>query len=64
MNFVTLLLTKYYSGDQIKNNVMGGVCRMYGERRHAYSFLVAKPEVTRSRRRNKVRGEDNMKVKL
>ena len=32
MNFV--LLTQYFSGDQIEKNEMGGVCRLYrgGER--------------------------------
>jgi len=25
-----LLLTKYYSGDQIEKNEMGGVCSTYG----------------------------------
>jgi hypothetical protein len=27
---VTLLLTKYYSGDIVKKNKMGGTCSMYG----------------------------------
>jgi hypothetical protein len=26
------LLTKYYSDDQIKNNVMGGTCGTYAEK--------------------------------
>jgi len=27
------VVTKYYSGDQIEKNEMGGACRIYGERR-------------------------------
>jgi hypothetical protein len=28
------LLTKYYSGDEIKNNEIGGACSTYGESRN------------------------------
>jgi len=28
--FVSVLFTKYSSGDQIKKNEMGGACSMYG----------------------------------
>jgi hypothetical protein len=38
------LLTKYYSGDQIKKNEMGGACSTCGERRGAYRVLVGRPE--------------------
>ena len=35
----SLLLTKYYSGDQIKKNVMGGACSMLrGEARCTQDF--------------------------
>jgi hypothetical protein len=37
-------LTKYYSGDQIKNNEMGGACSTYWNRRVAYRVLVVKHE--------------------
>jgi hypothetical protein len=37
-------LSKYYSGDQIEKNEMGGTCSAYGERRGAYRILAGKPE--------------------
>jgi hypothetical protein len=44
-----LLRTKYYLGDQIKKNEMGGACNMYvgREMRRSYRILVGKPEGTR-----------------
>jgi len=30
-NFLSVLLTKYYSGDQIQKNEIGGACSTYGE---------------------------------
>ena len=39
-----VLLTQYYSADQIERNEMSGACGMYGERRSAYRILVDKPE--------------------
>jgi hypothetical protein len=32
----SLLLTRYHSGDQMRENLMGGACGMYGDRRGAY----------------------------
>jgi hypothetical protein len=32
--FSSVLLTKYYSGDHINNNVMGGACDTYGGKGH------------------------------
>ena len=32
-----MLLTKHYSGDQIKKIEMGGACSTYGGRREAYT---------------------------
>jgi hypothetical protein len=36
-------MTKYYSGDQIKKNQMGGACRKYGGGRCAYRISVGRP---------------------
>jgi len=38
--FCSVLLTEYYSDDQIKKNEMGGTCITYGDRRGAYRVLV------------------------
>jgi hypothetical protein len=35
-----LYYSKYYLGDQIKKNEMGGACSTYGERRGAFRILV------------------------
>ena len=47
-----LLLTRHFSGDLMKKNVMGGSGVMYGEKRGAYRILVRKNvrKVGRSRR--------------
>jgi hypothetical protein len=37
------MLTKYYSGDQIKEDEMEGACSTYRGEMH-YRFLVGKPE--------------------
>ena len=41
-----VFFTKYYSGDQIKNNEMGGTCGTYGEQERCigYRVLVGKHE--------------------
>jgi hypothetical protein len=38
------MLTKYYSGDQIKKNWMGRARNMQGEKRSLYGILVGKNE--------------------
>jgi hypothetical protein len=60
------LVSKYYLGDQIKNNEMGGVCSIYGgeERGDADRVLVAKPKGKIQFVRNKHRWEDNIKLDL
>ena len=37
-------LSKYYSGDQLEKNEMGGRCSAYGGEKGAYRVLVGKPE--------------------
>jgi len=39
-----ILLTTYYSGDQIKNNEIEGHVACMGERKGAYRLLERKPE--------------------
>jgi hypothetical protein len=39
-----VLLTKYYSGDQIKMIEMGRTCSLYGARGDAYRVLGENPE--------------------
>jgi hypothetical protein len=40
----SVLLTKYYSGDQIKNNEMGSACGTYGGEERCVQGLVGKAE--------------------
>jgi hypothetical protein len=35
-------MTKYYSGNQIEKNEMGGACSTYGEKRCTYRILVGR----------------------
>jgi hypothetical protein len=37
-------ITKYYSGNQIEKNEMGGACSTYGANRGAFRILVGRPE--------------------
>ena len=41
---LTVLITKYYSGDQIKKNEVGGTCSTMGNGRGSYRVLVGRPE--------------------
>jgi hypothetical protein len=59
-----VLLTKYYSANQIKKNEMGGACSTYGERRSEYGVLVEYPERRRPLGRPRQRWEDNIKMDL
>jgi hypothetical protein len=40
----SVLINKYYLGDQIKNNEMGRACSTYGEMRSVCRVLVRSPE--------------------
>ena len=55
---------KYYSGDQIEKNEMGGARSTYGEKRGAYRVLVGIPERKRPLERPRLRWEDNIKMDL
>jgi hypothetical protein len=44
-SLLSVLLTKHYSGDQIKKIEMGGACGTYGEEeRCMQGFFVGKPK--------------------
>jgi hypothetical protein len=58
----SVLLTKYYFRDQMKNTKMGRACSTYGESRGACRVLVGKPEVRRPLSRPNRRWEDNIKM--
>jgi hypothetical protein len=58
------LLTKYYTGDQIKKNEMGWASGMYGTQRGAYRVLVGRPEVNRLLGRSTHRWEDKVTTDL
>jgi hypothetical protein len=63
LNDLSVLLTKYYSGDRIKKIEMGGGRSTYaGEERCMHVFLVWKHEGKKPLRRPRCRGEDNIKM--
>jgi hypothetical protein len=62
--YTVLNLAKYYSGNQIEKNEMGGACSTYGEKRDAYRILVGRPERRRPLGRLRRRWEDNIKMDL
>jgi hypothetical protein len=55
-------LNKYYSGDQIENNDMGGACGTHGGRRGAYRALMGRPDGKKPLGRRARRCEDNIKI--
>ena len=62
--FIISLLTKCYSGDQIKKNEMGGACSSDGKERDGYRVLVGKPEERRPLGRLGHIREDDIKMDL
>jgi hypothetical protein len=59
-----LLLTKYYPGDQIKNNEVGGACAKYGGKERCIKGIGGKPEGKRPLRRPRRRYKDDIKMDL
>jgi hypothetical protein len=59
-SFMILLLIKYYSGNQLEKNEMGGARCIMAKRRCAYRVSVRRPERKRPRRRWK----NNIKMDL
>jgi hypothetical protein len=55
-------LNKYYAGDQIKKNEMGGARSTYGEMRGAYTVLVGKPDSKRTPGRLRHKWKNNIKM--
>ena len=60
----SVLLTKYYSDDQIKKTEVGRTCNTYGEMRGVYRTLLGKPEGRKPLGRPRPRWEDNIKKYL
>jgi hypothetical protein len=54
------LLTKYYAGDKIEKNEVGGECSTYGENRSVYRILVEITEEKRQPGRPRSRYKDNI----
>jgi hypothetical protein len=61
---LSVLLPRYYSGDQIKKNDMCGICGTYGDKRCACRVLVGRPEGKITLGRPRRRWEDNIKIVL
>jgi len=59
-----VLLTQYFSGDQIENNEMGGTLALMRGSRGVYSVLVGKPEEKRPLGRPRLIWENNIKMDL
>ena len=60
----SLLLTKCYSGDQIKKTGMSRACNVCGEEKDAYRVLVGKPEERRPLGKLRRIWENNIKMYL
>jgi len=58
------VLTKYFSGDKIEKNEMGGACSTSGEEERRIQGFGGKPEGMISLGRPRRRWEDNIKMDL
>jgi predicted transcriptional regulator len=61
---LSIILTKYYSSNQIEKNEKGGIVAIIGERRVVNRILVGKREGKRQLGRHRRRWEDVHKVGL
>jgi hypothetical protein len=64
LKFRSLLLTRYYSCEQIKKNDVGSASSTYGGRRFEYRVLVDKPKGKRPIGKTLSKREDNIKKGL
>ena len=58
------MLTKYFSGDEIEKNEMGGVCSVYGREERCIQGLVGKHQGKRQFGRPRLKWVDNIKLDL
>jgi hypothetical protein len=63
-HLIPVLITKYYAGNQIEKNQIGGACSTYGEGRGAYRVLVGRPAGRRPLGRPRRRWKDNIKMEV
>jgi hypothetical protein len=59
-----VLLTQYFSGNQIEKNKRAGHIARMGENTGVYRGLVRKPKGKRQLERPRIRREDNIKMDL
>jgi len=59
-----MLLTKHYSGDQVKGDGISKACGMHGGKKNRERVLVVKREARRPTAKRKNRCEDDIKIYL
>jgi hypothetical protein len=62
-SFITCTLHQYYSGDQIKEDEMGGACSTHGRDEKCIQYFGGKPEGKRLGR-PRCTWEDNIRMEL